>query len=85
MLFRAGIIGSFNQFDIRVDCRNAIGVVGTANNEVLAQRNVIFVACTSTGSACGDTDTLIRAQVNFEQKYKGAVTKTFIQSWSVNR
>ena len=76
---------TFNEFDIRVDCGNALSVVGTGDNEVLSQRNVIFVACRDTGNPCSDEEIIIRAQVNFEQRYFDDVTKTFIQSWSVNR
>ena len=76
---------TFNNVDIHVDCRYAISVFGTDNNEVLSQRNVIFEACKDVGSACTDENVIIRAQVNFEQRYTGQVTKTFIQSWSVNR
>lgn len=80
-----GFESTFNEFDIRVDCGNAISVVGTGDNVVLSQRNVIFVACEDTNSPCDDADVIIRAQVNFEQRYTDNVTKTFIQSWSVNR
>jgi hypothetical protein len=68
-----------------VDCGYAVTVVGNPDNQVLSQRNVIFVACADTGSTCASNESIIRAQVNFEQKLSGEVTKTFIQSWSVNR
>jgi hypothetical protein len=80
-----GYVSTLNQVDIRVDCANAIGVVGGTDNAVLSQRNVIFVACLDVGQACTDTSTIIRAQVNFEQRYDSSVTQTFVQSWSVNR
>jgi len=80
-----GFESTFNDVDIRVDCGNAISVVGTGDNEVLSQRNVIFIACEDTNAPCDDSDVIIRAQVNFEQRYTDNVTKTFIQSWSVNR
>lgn len=81
----AGYTSSLNSVDIRVDCSNAVTVIGDPNNTVLAQRNVIFVACVNTGEPCTNAATIIRAQVNFEQRYDSSVTKTFVQSWSVNR
>lgn len=80
-----GYESTLNDIDIRVDCGNAVSVVGTGENLVLSQRNVIFVACLDTNSPCDEANTIIRAQVNFEQRYTDSVTKTFIQSWSVNR
>ena len=80
-----GYVSTVNELDIRVDCGNAVAVVGTGDNVVLSQRNVIFVACEDTNAPCADSDIIIRAQVNFEQRYSNDVTKTFIQSWSVNR
>jgi len=80
-----GDVSTLNGTTVRVDCAYAVTVVGNVDNQVLAQRNVIFLACTNTGTACAQDATIIRAQVNFEQKYSGEVTKTFIQSWSVNR
>lgn len=81
---------SMNSTSIRVDWLNACGVVQGTDGSVVAQRNVIFSACVNTGSPCSDTaappaPVIIRAQVNFEQALTGAVTKTYIQSWSVNR
>ncbi|CAB4885562.1 unannotated protein [freshwater metagenome] len=76
---------ALNSSNIRVDCAKAFGVAGSTDNYVLAQRNVIFTACVDTGSACTTANVIIRAQVDFEQKYAGAVTTTFVQSWSVNQ
>jgi hypothetical protein len=50
----------------------------------VAQRNVIFSACVSTGAVCVASKVIIRAQVNFQQLGAG-VTKTYVQSWSVNQ
>ncbi len=75
----------FNSFDIRVDWRNACGVVRSADGFVLVQRDAIFAACPSTGIACTDASVIIRAEVNFQQGATGAVTQTFVQSWSVNQ
>ncbi|MEI7993102.1 MAG: hypothetical protein WCH93_11840 [Actinomycetota bacterium] len=80
-----GDVSTLNGIAVRVDCAYAVTVVGNVENQVLSQRNVIFLACTDTGSACDKDVTIIRAQVNFEQKYSGEVTKTYFQSWSVNR
>ncbi|HEX3088766.1 MAG TPA: hypothetical protein VHQ23_08920 [Ilumatobacteraceae bacterium] len=79
-----------NGIDVRVDWVNACGAVQIADGSVVSQRNVIFAACLSTGSPCSDTavpavPVIIRAQVNFQQTLGGAVTKTYVQSWSVNR
>ncbi|HEY0519762.1 MAG TPA: hypothetical protein VGC84_09755 [Ilumatobacteraceae bacterium] len=81
---------SMNAVSIRVDWLNACGVVQSPDGSVVAQRNVIFTACVDISSPCSDTavpvaPVIIRAQVNFEQPLGGAVTKTFVQSWSVNR
>jgi hypothetical protein len=74
-----------NTFDIRVDWRNACGVVRSPDGVVLVQRDAIFAACVDTGIACTETTTIIRAQVNFEQAATGVVTRTYVQSWSVNQ
>ena len=80
-----GYTTTLNDVAIRVDCANALGVVGDTENAVLAQRNVIFEACRDTGSVCAEDQIIIRAQINFEQQYGNSVTKTFVQAWSVNR
>lgn len=80
-----GYVTTLNGSDIRVDCMNAVSVVGGTDNVVLAQRNIIFLACLDNDVPCTDASTIIRAQVNFQQRYDSTVTKTFIQSWSVNR
>lgn len=81
---------SMNSVSIRVDWANACGAVQSTDGSVVSQRNVMFLACLNTGSPCSDTavpavPVIIRAQVNFEQALVGAVTKTYVQSWSVNR
>lgn len=76
---------TLNGVDVRVDCANALAVVGGSDNVVLAQRNVIFIACLNSGATCTDSTSIIRAQINFEQRYDNSVTKTFVQSWSVNQ
>jgi hypothetical protein len=76
---------TLNGVEIRVDWHNACGVVRASDGTVVAQRNVIFSACENTFASCDDANVIVRAQVNFEQASTGAVTKTYIQSWSVNR
>lgn len=70
---------------IRVKCENALQLIGT-----LKQKNVVFTACEETGVDCDDTNAIIRAQVNYETPVVPAgspdfVSRTWIQSWSVNR
>jgi hypothetical protein len=79
------LVQALNQSTIRVDWQSACGAVRGADGTIVAQRNVIFSACESTGSACLSGAVIIRAQVNFEQAATGAVTNTYIQTWSVNR
>jgi hypothetical protein len=79
-----------NAIAIRVDWINVCGAVQIADGSVASQRNVIFAACLDTGSPCSDVavpavPVIIRAQVNFQQVLGGAVTKTYVQSWNVNR
>jgi hypothetical protein len=79
---------TLNGVTIRVSWRNACGTIPASDAAVgglpLVQRNVVFSACLSTVNPCAnDTDVIIRAQVNF-QPDSGTVTKTYIQSWSVN-
>lgn len=78
---------TLNTIKIRVEWFNACGVVRGSDGTVVAQRNVIFSACLYLGPGveCPEADVIIRAQVNFQQSSSGAVTKTFVQSWSVNR
>jgi hypothetical protein len=87
---------TMNGVAIRVDWVNACGVVQAGNRgasataassdgTVVAQRNVLFSACDDTVVTCDPAKVIIRAQVNFEQGASGAVTKTYVQSWSVNR
>ncbi len=77
---------TLNGVTIRVSWRNACGSVPASDGGVpLEQRNVVFLACPSTVNPCVDgSDVIIRAQVNFEPA-SGPVTKTYIQTWSVNR
>ena len=89
-------LSTMNGIAIRVDWVNACGIVQSgergatataagSDGTVVAQRNVIFSACVSTGATCDPSKVIIRAQVNFEQIGSGAVTKTYVQSWSVNQ
>ncbi len=77
---------SANGVTIRVDCAN----VPTLTTRGYLQRNVIFSACvdTSPSVACTDASAVVRVQVNYETPSSGpspAITRTYVQSWSVNR
>ncbi len=70
---------------IRVDWAVACGTVMSSDSTTsYPQRNVIFSACENVGPTCDPAQVIVRAQVNFEPA-AGTVTKTFVQSWSVNR
>ncbi len=79
-----------NGAEIRVDWVSSCGTVQSSDLSDVAQRNVIFSASVCTASQCSDTlipagPVIIRARVNFQEDVSGAVTKTFVQSWIVNR
>jgi len=66
--------------EIRVNCYNRPQVTRSG----FQQRNVIFNACKWGGADCTDSSSIIRAQVNFQSGTGGAITRTWVQSWSVN-
>ncbi len=77
---------AFNGAAIRVDCTFTPGVT----NLGLGQRNAIYSACVDTGVACTNATTVVRAQVNFQSSAgftaaTAPITRTWIQSWSVNQ
>lgn len=79
---------TLNATTIRVNCTTAnTAVIGGAT--VLQQTNIVFTACVEAGVNCTDGTAIIRAQVNYEmpvvQSGPDVVTRTYIQSWSVNR
>ncbi len=74
-----------NEVAIRVDWRYVCGVVRGSDGTVVAQRTAVFVACENTAAACADSAVIISARVNFAQASSGAVTATYVQSWSVTR
>lgn len=77
---------SLNGVAIRVDWVNTCGVVQSAlDGSIVGQRNVIFSACLNAADQCDDAKVLARAEVNFQGPIDGSVTKTFVQSWNVNR
>lgn len=87
---------SMNRVAIRVEWANACGTIRSGDRSstavasggdgtVVAQRNVVFAACENTGTTCDATKVIIRATVDFQQAAGGAVTKAYVQSWSVNR
>lgn len=79
------VVDTLNGIAIRVDWRNVCAVVGSPRGGLVAQRNVTFTACLNTPQPCAEVDVIIRSQVNFEQASDGPVTKTYVQTWSVNR
>jgi hypothetical protein len=72
-----------NAVTIRVECTN----VPTLTRTGYIQRNVVFTSCVDTGAACTSAKTIVRAQVNYEaaDAETPAITKTYIQSWTVAR
>ena len=75
---------TLNAINIRVDCANH----STITPSGFLQRNVVFTACVDTGAQCTNPNTIVRAQVNYEARSAGStlnVTRTWVQSWSVNR
>jgi hypothetical protein len=78
------VVDTLNSTTIRVDWVSTCAAAQSAEGTVVSQRNVVFTACENTGTGCAENAVIIRAQVNFEQA-AGSVTKTYVQSWSVNR
>ena len=81
-----------NDIKIRIDCADQLGAAATTTGGLFLQRNVIFTACVDKGSKCGQTTPIVvRAQVNFEARKvvdptpSLDLTRTWVQSWSVNR
>jgi hypothetical protein len=75
-----------NHLNVHVDCRsNPAVIVGHGIPKL--QKNLIFVACLTPGTAygpsCTSTNVVINAQVNFQGTAPGPVT-TYVQAWSVN-
>lgn len=74
-----------NNVTIRVDCVYSPSLTLGG----FLQRNVIYSACVS-GGACTAASTIVQAQVNFQSTAGFAtavapITRTWIQSWSVNQ
>jgi hypothetical protein len=78
---------TLNAVTIRVDCLDVSQPVHSGIY-VFLQRNVVFTACEGV-APCTDATTIVRAQVNFEapvvQSGPAVITRTYVQSWSVNR
>ncbi len=70
---------------MRVEWVQACGVVQATDGTVVGQHNVIFSACADVGTPCDPAQVIVRAAVDFQQASGGVVTKTYVQSWSVNR
>ncbi|MGZ4677150.1 MAG: hypothetical protein ACXVKA_16080 [Acidimicrobiia bacterium] len=70
-------------FSIRVDCLS----IPTMTFTGFVQRNVVFTSCLDSNNPCDATNTIVRAQVNYEATNASptVVTKTYIQSWTVTR
>ncbi len=80
----AAQIPKLNGVDMRVDCTNAFSIAPGG----FRQYNVTFVACATPNTPCTDTSTILSAQVNFEAQQSGpnvTITRTYVQSWSVDR
>ena len=74
---------TLNKVAIRIDCSYQPTL--TIGGRAFLQRNVVFTACVDKGTQCTDATTVIRAQVNFEAVSSSPnVTRTWVQSWSVN-
>jgi hypothetical protein len=75
---------TLNSVPIRIDCANQSAITPSG----FLQRNVVFAACRDTGARCANANIVVRAQVNYEAQSAGStlnVTRTWVQSWSVNR
>ena len=81
----APIFDTLTSLPMRVEWVQACGVVQAADGTVVGQHNVIFSACADVGTPCATGEVIVRAAVDFEQASGGVVTKTYVQSWSVNR
>lgn len=75
---------SINAASIRVDWKNACTIIRGGDGSPVAQHDVVFSACLNNGVPCAGNAVIVDAQVNFEQASSGLVTKTYVQSWSVN-
>ena len=71
---------TLNGFTVHVDCTPT----PTTTRGLLLQRNVVFTSCLGS-STCNATNTIVRAQVNYETPVDTTVTKTYIESWTVSR
>jgi Tfp pilus assembly protein PilX len=76
---------TLNSVRIRVDCANA----PAATRLGALERDVVFTACVDAtpSVACTDSTGVIRAQVSFQTSSPSslAITRTYVQSWSVNK
>jgi hypothetical protein len=76
-----------NGVPIRVDCLDAPETV-RSGIYFFVQRNVVFTACEGA-APCDDSNAIVRAQVNYQapvvQSGPAVITRTYVQSWSVNR
>ena len=71
---------------IRVDCTD-VPIGAFSGGQLFVQRNVNFTSCPFIpNTPCTNATTIVRAQVNYEalDVETPTVTKTYVQSWSVN-
>jgi hypothetical protein len=79
-------VSTLNGASIRVTCANAPALT----TSLYLQRNVIFEASCFHDAKCADGTVVVRAQVNFVSAaaaadyQAGDVSRTYVQSWSVN-
>jgi hypothetical protein len=74
---------SLNGSNIRINCLNT----STFTLSQYYQLNAVFTACPETGADCSDATAIVRAQVNYQATIRPTivtVTRTWVQSWSVN-
>jgi type II secretory pathway pseudopilin PulG len=77
-----GYIHTLNGISIEVDCTNRHDIT----TALLLERDVAFTACLNTGHSCTNSSSIINASVNFTtaSAASSTVTRTYVQSWSVN-
>ena len=71
---------SLNGITIHVDCTN----IPIPTRTGFTQANTVFTSCVGS-STCTTANTIVRAQVNYESADGTTITKSYIQSWTVNR
>ncbi len=76
---------TMNSVSIRVDWVSSCRVTPSSDGTDVPQWNVLLSACEQDeATLCAPDMVIIRARLNFEQT-GASVTRTYVQSWSVNR